>query len=409
MKVGFVKEVSRPLAQAVCRVVVGAGSPRRPPARFASARSWAADNADRPGVNYTAIHRARTAFEAAPVSLDDKMHRIFKAHLRWQQPEAFVITLPKGRVWGRRGAVIADDNTLIGDVSREFGAAKGVYNQRHSVFKQLLLPPTKRVNGSVGVVACPGSATYFHWLFDTLPRIHLLRASGWLQRLDGILIDYEGLPFQVEAIEALKIPPSKLIVPESHWHSHIEVETLVVPSLPSDLCTISNWVVDFLRETFLEDPVKRRPGRNRRLFISRRRAPTRCERNYEEILRFLVALGFEEYFAEEHSVAETASDFSDAEWIIGMHGGGLANLVFASRGTKVIEFLPPKHVDPLFWILSNHTGCRHAYLFAEGDRPDETLDLVHEKIDESVTVSLAKLDSLMQRMDAASQVSVPRV
>lgn len=400
MKWRSVKEASRPLAQALCRALLDPGSPRRPPVRFSSTRAWVNDNAHRPGVEYQTIYPARVAAEPTPASLDGDLPGTFEDHLRWFQPKAFVATFPSGRVWGRRGAVISDDNVLLGDVSREFGTTKGVYNGDHSLFKQLLLPSPKRFKGTLGVVACPGSRTYFHWLFDILPRIHLLQVSGWFQRLDGILIDWEGLPFQLETIAALEIPLGKLVIPEDHRHFQIQADTLVVPSLPSDLCTIADWSVEFLRERFLKDPASSRPGRRRRLFVSRRRAPTRCERNCEEILRFLSDRGFEEYFAEEHSVAETARDFSDAEWIIGMHGGGLANLVFAARETKVIEFLSARHHDPLFWILSNHTGCRHAYLFAEGDRPDGGLDLT-EKVDENVTVSIEKLGLLIQLLDAA--------
>ncbi|MEP6601994.1 MAG: glycosyltransferase family 61 protein, partial [Nitrospirota bacterium] len=256
--------------------------------------------------------------------------------------------------------------------------------------------------GVVGVVACPGARNYHHWLFDTIPRFHLLRRSGWLEQLDAIIVDHETLPFQAEALTALGIETDKLIVPAEQWRSHLEADTLIVPSLPSDLCTVSDWVVDFLRKTFLVDPVPPRADRHRRLFISRRRAPTRCERNLEEILSFLSKLGFEEYFAEDHSIAQSARDFAEAEWIIGMHGSGLSNLVFCTSGSRVIEFLPPRHLDPYYWILSNHTGCKHGYLFAEGERSAEGVDLVSHKVDADVVVSVDKLERLMKRLDAAS-------
>ena len=353
---------------------------------------------DSAGVSYAALYPARAVTEAPSITLDEALPQVFSEHAVWNQPEAFVATLPNARVWGRRGATMTSDNLLLGDVSREFGAYKGVYNEKHSIFRQVLLPPPREIEGTVAVAAVPGSATFFHWMFDVLPRIHLLQKSGMFESVDRFILDYEGLGFQRESLNAINLPTEKLLLPGNHWDFHVRANRLIVPSLTGELGTIAGWVVQFLRDTFLGKSAPADGSARRRLFVSRRKAPSRRELNYDELLGFLQDRGFEEYIAEDRSIAETARDFASAEWIVGLHGGGMANLAFASPGTKVIEFLPPRHVDSLFWILSNHVNARHGYLFAEGDYPQKDADIVKDKVDLDVVVSVDKLRKLFDLM-----------
>jgi capsular polysaccharide biosynthesis protein len=215
---------------------------------------------------------------------------------------------------------------------------------------------------------------------------------------DQILIDYDGLGFQGESLNALNVPREKLLLPGNHFDFHVRADRLIVPSLTGELGTIPGWVVEFLRDTFLDKSAHAEGGARRRLFVSRRKAPSRREQNYTELLAFLQDRGFEEYIAEDHSIVEAARDFASAEWIVGLHGGGMANLAFASPGTNVIEFFPPRHVDSLFWILSNRVNARHGYLFAEGDYPEMGADIVKDKVDLDVVVSVDKLRRLFDLM-----------
>ncbi len=120
------------------------------------------------------LYQGREAVEAVPDFCEGSYHPVFADHAAWRQERAFVAAVPLGRVWGRRGAVVTADGFLLGDVSREFGAYKGISDERHSVFSQIILPSPVHIAGQIGVAAVPGSRNYHHWLFDCLPRLHLL-------------------------------------------------------------------------------------------------------------------------------------------------------------------------------------------------------------------------------------------
>jgi capsular polysaccharide biosynthesis protein len=83
---------------------------------------------------------------------------------------------------------------------------------------------------------------------------------------------------------------------------------------------------------------------------------------------------------------------------VGVHGSGFANFAFLSPGARAIDIVAPRHLDPYYWILCEHTGARYGYLFGKGDRPDETHDLVTSKIDRDIEVDMEALDQLFHRL-----------
>ena len=104
----------------------------------------------------------------------------------------------------------------------------------------------------------------------------------------------------------------------------------------------------------------------RRLYVSRRRAPVGRRRlaNEDEIVTLLAKHGFEEVFAEEMTFEEQVKIFSQAAVIAGPHGAGLANAVFASRETCVVELMGPMvdrwyRPSMLFQAVARLLGQRH--------------------------------------------------
>jgi capsular polysaccharide biosynthesis protein len=349
-------------------------------------------------LTYQEIYPAKKVQNPAPLTLDANVHAIYKNEYECMQPPAFVATIPNARVWGRYGAVITSDDLLLTDVSREFGRYGGVFGTEHSVFKQLKLAPVETVKGRVAVVACAGSNNYHHWLYDTLPRIHLLKASGLFDTIDWFVMDYTGIPYQKESIKLLGIDETKILCSNDHWKFHIQAEELVVPSLPAVLGRISDWTVTFLRNLFLAEQ-KPNNTTGKGLYLSRAKAPSRKLLNETEIKALLNQYNCEPFFPEDYSIQETAAMFSNAPFICGVHGSGFANLAFCTVGTNVIDFVAPLHLDAYYWIISNRTGSNYAYLFAEGDRPDEHQDLVANKVDKDLLLNVNELALLMSKMN----------
>ncbi len=139
-----------------------------------------------------------------------------------------------------------------------------------------------------------------------------------------------------------------------------------------------------------------------KIYISRAKAPSRKIVNERELLVFLTEEGFTEYFAEDHSVAETAALFRKAEFIVGVHGSGLSNLAFAGRGVKVIDLVAPKHLDPYYWVLAGFQEGKYAYLPGEGNINNDEVEMVKEKIDDDIKISMDSFKQLFQQLKNAN-------
>ncbi len=86
-------------------------------------------------------------------------------------PEVFVLKIPKGRVFGKDGVMITDEDLVLGDTAESFLPA-----EQHSIFKQWCLPPVVKSDERIAVIASPGGdSNYFHWMFDVLPRLEILK------------------------------------------------------------------------------------------------------------------------------------------------------------------------------------------------------------------------------------------
>jgi len=365
------------------------------PKKITTTQEWCESHQDIPAVNFQLIFPAKNVTELPPVNLDNNIPALFSNEFNRIQNESFVATISNGRVWGRYGAVVTSDDTFLYDVSREFGKYGGVFGKEHSIFKQIKLANVKPLTGRIAVVACAGSNNYHHWLYDTLPRIQLLKLVGIFDTIDYFIIDYTGLKFQKESLDLLGIPLNKIIACNNNVSFHVQAEVLIVPSLPARLGTISDWAIEFLRNTFLGKQHDLNL-KSMKIYLSRRKAPTRKLHNEKEVFEKLSQLGYQEFFAEDHSICETARVFAQCQSIIGVHGSGFANLAFCSPGTQVIDILAPKHFDGYYWMLSNNTRSQYAYLFGKGNRLTEGTDLVKNKIDEDIDFDLNELLTLLK-------------
>ena len=123
-------------------------------------------------------------------------------------------------------------------------------------------------------------------------------------------------------------------------------------------------------------------ARNRRLLIGRK-GPTRKIHNFERVQSFLAGHGFETIFLEGLSIVDQILLFQNAEFVIGVHGAGLTNLLFCEPGTKVIEFMPSVEMRPFFWLISEKLNLVHAVQFCatfDGDSFRASLDVDIEKL-----------------------------
>ncbi len=318
--------------------------------------------------NYINIYPENQIYLTPPITLDSSVHFSFRFGTKVTLPASFVAVVPEGRYWLNRTqtqtAIITPDNQLLADVSPDFPVLSpghpDKHPSKHLIFSSGKLPPVHSIDGTVAVLSGLLNDVYFHWLFDVLPRIELLRLSG----IDIDCIDYflinSRFPFQKETLEALGIPEPKRL--ETYKYPHLQATTLVVPSFPGSIAWMPKWSCDFLKSTFLN---KTATNKIERIYISRANVANRRIVNEDDVINCLNKFGFKSVTLESMSVTEQAALMADAKVVIAPHGGGLTNTVFCTPGTKVIEIFSPNFVYPCYWLISNIIGLKYYYLLGE--------------------------------------------
>ncbi len=308
------------------------------------------------------LHQNEPEKEIVPITLSDQIHPKFNFSIT---PHTnFVLKANNWRVWGNQGAVVTANNYLFRDVSQEYD------NIEHSIFKQFKLKPSVAIHETIAVLAASGAEVYYHWMMDILPRVSILKESKLTKDIEKFIINYTNLKFQEETLQRTGISLQKIIPSTDHWSFHITAKTLIVPSLPAIINRPSLESALYLRSLFSKEIANN--IQEKRIYIQRDNGRTIL--NEDELLAYLLPLGFDIVKLEELSVADQASLFSKAEIIIGPHGSGFTNIVFCKQNTVIVDLFSPNWINPCFWILSNHLQLKYAYLIGTNDIKGEEIN-----------------------------------
>jgi hypothetical protein len=228
-------------------------------------------------------------------------------------------------------------------------------------------------NGSVQVTApdvhLPGTwihcllgndENYFHYTLMNVARLGLIEETT-LDRTDGILLPTPRTPFQMELINRIK----SYFLTQSRTHlafheidvwNSISTDELVVPWNVASAWGAHHRGIAFLRSLFKEELAS---VGHRYVYIDRRQANNRSLINEDDIVELMRRLGFEIVQLESMAVSEQAALFSACRFVVGAHGAGLTNLIFASPGTNVLEIVPDQLRNWCYRSISNSCNLNY--------------------------------------------------
>ncbi len=262
------------------------------------------------------------------------------------------------------GYVFDESGYLIEGASHRFSRKiqRGLMSHPYHV-----IPPIKKIEGIVAAIVASNHDAYFHWLFDLLPRLKMLSDIGVKPEKFYLQCHYR---FQRETLDLLELVPQSNIINCSDVPL-LSASTLIVPCHEvMDGREFPEWVIDFIRNSFLSKVDKTEITFPKRLYVSRADALFRRIVNEHEILPILEEYGFTLVKLEILSFQEQVKLFQEAEAVVLPHGSGLANLVFCSKGTPVIELLPTQVLDHGFRLS---TAAKLDYFFLSSREGDSTL------------------------------------
>ncbi len=285
-----------------------------------------------------------------------------------------IYKIKNGRIYTDlvENVAIIDEKKIIDNISYQQISGNLVGANQNICLKKGTPRIKKKVNGRVLSLAqgASGISNYYHWLFDLLPRIKLYSEVFDLNELD-YLYTVKLKKFQEETLAPLNLNKIKII--NSYNDRHIEASEIICTDHPNyyggyienESGTIPEWIVEWLKETYLN--CAKKFDCNDKIFIDRSSAVSKhCQFiNYEEVSDFLLNRGFTKYKTEKLTFFEEVFLFNNANFIVGAHGAGLANLAFCKKNTKVIEVRPSNRKISLYKRISEINNLNYNLILTE--------------------------------------------
>lgn len=185
----------------------------------------------------------------------------------------------------------------------------------------------------------PAPANYYHWVIDTLPRLLALRACKGLWPGRRLLVCAELTGYMRESLDLLGVPADMLLpVAEPTWLRRVYAV--------SDVSTYGHVhpvALAALRNAFLPMVPDAAPptGPDRRILVLRGDAARRRLLNEAAVADWATARGFEAVTLTGMGFLEQVRLFRGARFVLGAHGAGLTNLVWAEPGRCALIELAP--------------------------------------------------------------------
>ena len=219
---------------------------------------------------------------------------------------------------------------------------------------------------------------HFHWLVHQLPKLLLLSDRGLASEL-MLPPSFMSSPVRLQSAMAVGVD---LLCLARMQGSVLRAERMTFVDSPDFNSSLLRQLRVRLSSATLT------PGR-RKLYLSRRLASRRRLVNEPEIWSELERLGYEEVCLEELTFTEQVHLLGEAEVVVGLHGAGLANIVFCPEGSHIVEIVDPAFPSPEYYDLA--AACGHHYWLVLGSPVGARKPGYHDLyVDPSALMSIAR-------------------
>jgi len=302
----------------------------------------------------------------------------------------FIATIPNCRVlsqfdhWGEVDGneyyvIVTEDDRALDLTGMGYDAAL------HSSLLSSAPSTRKRIQSAAWVLEW-WDRNYSHWVEWILVKIALLQQRGLAGNI--LLPRPHRLSEVVESsVRALGIDPDAL---PRMGPKVLEVDELTVVGI--DHCRAS--LVQNLRARLGVDSPSKRPSR--RIFISRKNAAWRKLMNEDDCWAVLSRFGFERVFMEDLGCRAQFDLMQEAAVLFGVHGAGMANMMFAPAGLHVVEAIDSLFPNPQYYALAGAIG--HPYWLLRGapiGEPDPGYN--------NIEIDVAEVERIVAQIDADLQ------
>ncbi|MER2265141.1 glycosyltransferase family 61 protein [Methylobacterium oxalidis] len=216
------------------------------------------------------------------------------------------------------------------------------------------------------------SYQYFHWFFESMPRVWALQKELQTKKLIWFAGPLDQ-KFHRQSLEILDLDLDHFLRIDGSAAVRFEAAYNVSFRFTENINTLRpdfnsgrynvGWSDDYvfdLRDRASEK-VKSLSGliNGEKLYIARPDTTHRKVINEREVISLLERYGFEVFVPGTKSLYEQIAAFKKARVIVGPHGAGFTNIMWSNPGAVVLEFMPAALLDVGYRFLSNFAGHSH--------------------------------------------------
>lgn len=209
-------------------------------------------------------------------------------------------------------------------------------------------------------------SSYYHWVCQVLPRFY--QVTERLSIDVKIMVPGKMQPWMWDSLMCIGVEKSRCesFVGDRPW----KIEELCYVPPVAMAADHDAEAMEWLRET-VKKKLGIRGSLTTKIYLSRKTGASRLILNESELIPVLEAAGYNVIFAEDLGFSNQVALFSNASHVIAPHGGGLANLAWATPGCRVLEIFSPATIRRrCYWALCHTLGLEHSYIVGESEHTD---------------------------------------
>ena len=238
------------------------------------------------------------------------------------------------------------------------------------------------------------STNYFHWLCDVLPKIYLMQCY-FLGKLPIMLISsaLAKLPYVTESLQLLGVNWKEYEIPHITHIKKLYTIPTIAPSgnYNSKLIQLLSYKLRQLSNCCANPEVDK-------YFIRRLPCQRRAIINDQEVVSAVSKYGFRVINLDTVSFRQQISLFTNTCSLVGVHGAGLANMLFMRPGNNIFEIRRKNDsLNNCYYSLSS--SLKHHYYFMEAN---ETIDDTRNSL-EAVSVDISVLTRILDIMASSNK------
>ena len=231
---------------------------------------------------------------------------------------------------------------------------------------------------------------YFHWFFDSLPRLLLYKKFYNISKKDYFLVQNLKHDFQIESLKKLGI---KNFI-NAYDIKHIKAKKIIAVKFHRGHSDVPQWCIDDLRKHILKRNINFK--KKIKIFLDRSNISSKIRDIYnkKELIKYLIKNNFYIIDPAKLTLNKEIQLFYNASIVIGLYGAGLTNMIFCNKKSHIIE-LKSSSTDQLYENIAKKIGLKFFSLKCK----KKNNSFSTRNFDGNINVDILKLSSIIKRLN----------